>query len=72
MSDDDFVGGIIPDATGDDDFDPNTIESDDFLDDEGEDVLPEEDDTLIGAIPDSDDEDDEDEDDALFGDELAA
>ena len=32
---DDFLTGIVPvdDTTGDADFDPNAIESDDFLDD---------------------------------------
>lgn len=32
---DDFLTGVVPndDATGDADFDPNAVESDDFLDD---------------------------------------
>ena len=36
---DDFVGGILPidlDTSSDADFDPNAVESDDFLDDPAE------------------------------------
>lgn len=59
MSDDFVVGGIIPDedTSEDDEFDPNAVESDDFLDDEEEDVLAEPDAIIPGEVADDDDED---------------
>ena len=51
---DDFLGGVLPadDLTGDTDFDPNAVESDDFLDDPKELAL----DSDVLAIADEDDD----------------
>ena len=59
MGDDDLVtGGILPSGiiAGDDDDDPNTVESDDFLDDPEEVVIPEIADIPLGAIDEDDDD----------------
>lgn len=63
MSDDFVAGGIIPDeeTSEDDEFDPNAISSDDFLDDE-DDLLEEEDpdaDLSTEALADEEDSEDE-------------
>lgn len=60
---DDLVGdGILPSGkvSDDDEFDPNAVESDDFLDDPAEVILPEDiaDATAGGVIADSADDDD--------------
>ncbi len=59
MGDDDLVtGGILPSGiiAGNDD-DPNTVESDDFLDDPEEVIVPEVADLPLGAVADDDDDD---------------
>lgn len=59
MGDDDLVtGGILPVGiiTASDD-DPNTVESDDFLDDPEEVLIPEVADIPLAAIADDDDDD---------------
>ena len=60
MDDDLVTGGILPSGViaGDDDDDPNMVESDDFLDDPVEDDLAVEVvDVPIGALADDDDDD---------------
>ncbi len=53
MSDDFVTGGLIDDVADVDGFDPNAVESDDFLDDPTEDIV---DDDLVSTDTDDDDD----------------
>ena len=58
MSDDFISSGMLPidlDAVGDKDFDPNAVESDDFLPDEPDELLVDADAPLILSDEDDDD-----------------
>ncbi|MEK7118450.1 MAG: hypothetical protein AAB869_02460 [Patescibacteria group bacterium] len=58
MGDDLVTGGILPDGViAGDDEDPNTVESDDFLDDPEEVIVLEVADIPLAAIADDDDDD---------------
>lgn len=58
MSDDFLSSGMLPidlDVSGDKDFDPNAVESDDFLPDEPDELLVDVDAPLVISEDDSDD-----------------
>ena len=59
MGDDLLADGVLPvsNTTADDDFDPNAVESDDFLDDPEDVLLDDVAETPLVAVVDEDDDD---------------